>query len=229
LISTRLGGEATEVQCNFVARVADYVCAVRGDATVLSKTTIDGSFSFSGDHSAKTRTTWIEFSRVGKVAHIPWTVTVDFPKLTILSITDSQLPIVRNDLLKQQFNRLQKLNLYSNGIQIIEEQAFAHLENLQGIFLHNNQIQSLSGRLFENNRQLKLIFLMKNKIKMIESGTFKHLNHLEGIMLSGNACSNQQIGCSSCRRKIDAGDLDGKLRGCYDDYKKGLDFLNEGR
>jgi Leucine-rich repeat (LRR) protein len=216
------------VQCNFVARVADYICSVRGDATVLSKATIGRSFSFSGDHSAKTRTTWIEFSRVGRVAHVPWTVTVDFPKFTILSIINSQLPIVRNDLLKQQFNRLQKLNLYSNGIQIVEEQAFAHLENLQGIFLHNNKIQSLNGRLFEKNLKLKLIYLMKNKIKMIDSGTFKSLNHLEGIMLSGNACSNQDIGCSSCPRTIDAGDLNGKLRDCYDNYKKGLNFLNEG-
>jgi Leucine-rich repeat (LRR) protein len=225
----RLGADATDVNCIFATRAADYICAVRGDMTALSKTTIGESFSFSGDDSQKARTTWIEFTRAGRVAHLPDNVIEEFPKTTILSIVDSELPIVKNELLNEQFNRLQKLNLFSNKIQIIEEKAFAHLVNLQGIFLHNNKIQSLSGRVFKSNPNLKWISLMKNKIIMIHSDTFKNLNDLENVKLHGNKCFNQDIGCMNCRKKIDPENLDRKLRACYSNYRKSFNLLKEGR
>jgi Leucine-rich repeat (LRR) protein len=212
---------ATQIECKYSYSRCDV------DAVDLSKATIGDNFVFKGSREEKQQVTWIKFSSIGKVAHLPGNLFQQFPKLSVLSVRSSEIPIVKNNLLTSEFSRIQQLHLISDGIKIIEEQAFDRLFNLIEIYLERNEIQSLTTKLFLNNRQLKVIYLSANKIKQIESEAFKYLNQLEFVGLYENECFDRDIGCyGAC--KINHRELDNELQSCYDNYKSSNDFLNKG-
>jgi hypothetical protein len=193
----------------------------------FTKGTIGESFSFSGSQREKQQATWIKFSGIGRVVHLPQNLFLEFQKLSGLSVRSSEIPLVKTNLFPSQFDRIQQLHLISDGIKTIEEQAFARLINLIEIYLERNEIKSLTSKLFENNRQLKVINLSENQIKQIESEVFKNLNQLEFVGLYGNECFDQDIGCyGAC--KINHLELDHILQSCYDNYKSRSDFLDKG-
>jgi hypothetical protein len=223
-ILARFGAEADQVlECDYVVGPG---CKVR--KADLSKKTLSEKFSFSGTQEQKEKTTQIWFYGSGRVAHVPQNLAEEFPKVTDLEITDSEIPIVKNNLLGPKFSWIEKLWLRGNEIQIVEGEAFKHLYNLVMISLSNNQIQSLSAKVFQNNRKLKNIWIYNNKIKMIAPETFQHLNQLEWLHLEGNDCIDKRIGCRWCDPKIDHTELNRALHACYKNHKKSSDLLNEG-
>jgi Leucine-rich repeat (LRR) protein len=224
-ILAQFGAEADQLVCAY-RYVLGHRCHV--DNVDLSKKTLIEKFSFSGTQEQKKNPTLIWFQESGRVAHVPQNLVEEFPKLTQLVIADSEIPIVKNNLLGPQFSRIEKLNLYNNKIQIVEEQAFKHLHNLVWIRLSRNQIKSLSPKVFENNRKLKEICIWSNKIKMIAPETFQHLNQLTRVDLEWNDCVNKHIGCYVCDTKIDHAELNSNLHACYENHKKSSDLLNEG-
>jgi Leucine-rich repeat (LRR) protein len=194
----------------------------------LSKKTLSQKFTFSGTQEQNKIATQIWFYGSGRIAHLPQNLAEEFPKLTDLWISNSEIPIVRNNLLGPQFSWIEELILGGNKIQIVEEEAFKQLHNLVRIYLHYNQIQSLSREVFENNRKLKGIYLDDNKIKMIAPETFQHLNQLKLVELGRNDCVDKDIGCWNCDTKIDHTELNRDLHACYENHKKSSDLLNEG-
>jgi Leucine-rich repeat (LRR) protein len=224
-ILARFGAEADQVvKCDY--SYYGYGCKLR--KVDLSKKTANEKFSFSGTLEQKKNITWIQFVQSGRVAHVPPNLVEKFPKLTDLWISDSEIPIVKNNLLGPQFSWIKGLWLEVNNIQIIEEEAFKHLHNLVKIYLYDNQIRSLGAKVFQNNRELKRIWLEGNKIKMIAPETFQHLNQLKFVDLEGNDCVDKRIGCWYCDTKIDHTELNRALHACYENHKKSSDLLNEG-
>ncbi len=224
----RFGAEADQVvECEYLF-IGDYYCKVRN--VDLSKKTLSDKFSFSGTQEQKKNTTSIEFWEIGRIAHVPLNLREEFKKLTGLSIQDSEIPIVKNNLLGPQFSWIKGLNLEGNKIQMVEEEAFKHLHNLVWIGLRHNQIRSLNAGVFQNNPKLKVIYLNSNKIKIIAPETFQHLNQLEWLQLEGNDCVNKWIGCSIwfCDTKTVHTELNRDLHACYENHKKSSDLLNEG-
>jgi Leucine-rich repeat (LRR) protein len=224
----QFGAEADQVvECDYAAYYdgGSGYCAVR--KVDLSKKTLSEKFTFSGSQEQKKNATVIGFLRIGRVAHVPLNLAEEFPKLTDLQIEDSEIPIVRNNLLGPQFSWIKKLYLSGNKIQIVEEEAFKHLQNLIEIYLYDNQIQSLSAEVFKNNRELKVISLWNNNIKMIAPETFQHLNQLTRVDLKGNDCVNTVFSWD-CETKIDHTILNRYLHACYENHKKSSDLLNEG-
>jgi hypothetical protein len=225
-ILARFGAEADQlVECYYYRNYGSRCDVGNVD---LSKKTLSKKISFTGTQEQKKNTTRIWFQQSGRVAHVPQNLAEEFPKLTELWITDSEIPIVKNNLLGPQFSWIELLDLRKNKIQIVEEQAFKHLNNLVVIQLHRNQIQSLGAKVFQNNRKLKKIWIFNNKIKMISPETFRHLNQLEFVYLELNDCVDKQIGCQWCDTKIDHTELNLDLHACYENHKKSSDLLNEG-
>jgi hypothetical protein len=194
-----LSVDGVELKCRY--DFVDHRCRVyRAD---LSLKTIGSNFTFSGTQEKK-ETTVIAFLDSGRVAHFPRNLFKEFPKLNELSIWSSDIPILRNNFFKPEFSKLRKLQLVTNKIRIIQENAFEHLTNLEWIDLQYN------------------------RIKMIAPGTFRNLHQLKVVDLWQNECINAYIGCRDCDRKLNQTELDLKLQPCFDNYKKSSNLLNEG-
>ncbi len=196
----------------------------------LSKNKVNETFTFSGTQKQKENTIRVLFEKSGRVAHIPENLVEEFQKLTGLSITDSEIPIVKSNLFGPQLSLIEELTLDINQIKFIEEGAFKHLINLIQIWLSGNRIQSLTSNLFENNLKLKKIGLYNNKIKVISPQTFRHLNELTGVNLERNDCVNNRIGCWDwrCHTTINHTELNNDLLLCCKNHQKGTEFLNVG-
>lgn len=65
-------------------------------------------------------------------------------------------------------------------------------EKLLKVFLNDNLIEVIESDLFAYNLNLKTINLADNKIKSIASETFKNLNHLETLNLKNNICISDE-------------------------------------
>jgi Leucine-rich repeat (LRR) protein len=214
-----LKSEAETIQ--FVCRYARYFfgevfCHVEN--VDLTNQTIVDSFTFGGTLEEKERTNAIDFNRSGRVTHLPQNLVCEFPKLKILKIQHSEIPIVKGDFFGAQFSWIERLGLNSNGIKIIANKALEHLTDLWSIDLSENGIQSLNRNLFENNQKLMWIWLSDNKIKMISPDIFQNLSELRLVVLQRNECVDQLVGCWLCEPKINRTVLDSELQNCYDNY-----------
>ncbi len=163
----------------------------------------------------------IEFRLSGKVAHLPLNLEAVFPNLIDFRIQDSDIPILRNNLFGPQFYWIEHLYLQNNGIQMIEDSAFAELTDLVELDLSQNKLKRLSKNLFQSNTKLHLIDLRDNQINVIEPQTFEGLNDLKMFYASGNECADHTDCIINC-------DLDKSLRKCYENYGKALKSLKRG-
>jgi Leucine-rich repeat (LRR) protein len=186
----------------------------------LSKSTIGTNFTFSKS-SYQTTVQFIEFWSSGKVAHLPLNLEEVFPKLEHFRVQESDIPILRNNLFESQHSWIEHLYFRNNGIQMIEEHAFAELTDLVELDLSQNQLKSLSKNLFHSNRKLYRIDLRDNQINAIEPQTFRDLNELQRFYASGNECNDDTSCIANCN-------LDKSLRRCYENYGKALKSLNRG-
>ncbi len=186
----------------------------------LSKTTIGTNFTFPKS-SHQTSVYLIEFWSSGKVAHLPLNLEEVFPNLIDFRIKESDIPILRDNLFGPQHNWTKHLYLRDNGIQMIEENAFAELTDLVELDLSQNKLKSLCKNVFQNNLELHRIDLRDNQINAIEPQTFRDLNDLKLVYASGNECTDHTECFINC-------DLDKSLRRCYENYGKALKSLKRG-
>jgi Leucine-rich repeat (LRR) protein len=186
----------------------------------LSKSTFGTNFTLPRSKYLTT-VQFIEFWSSGKVAHLPLNLTKLFPKLEHFRIQESDIPILRNNLFESQHSWIEHLYFRNNGIQMIEEHAFAELTDLVELDLSQNKLKSLSKNLFHSNTKLHLIDLRDNQINVIEPQTFRDLNELQRIYANGNECNDDTDCLTNC-------DLDKSLRTCYENYGKALKSLKRG-
>jgi Leucine-rich repeat (LRR) protein len=144
-----------------------------------------------------------------------------FPKLEHIRVQESDIPILRNNLFGPQFKWILHLCLEYNGIQMIEENAFAELTDLVDLDLSQNKLRSLSKNLSQKNPKLHLIDLRDNQINAIEPQTFRDLDQLKLVYARGNKCTDH----TDC--KIDC-ELNKSLRRCYENYGIALKSLKRG-
>jgi Leucine-rich repeat (LRR) protein len=217
LISLKSEVEAIQLVCRYARYFfGEIFCHVEN--VDLTNQTIVDSFTFHGTLEEKERTNAIDFNRSGRVAHLPQNLVCEFPKLKILKIQHSEIPIVKRDFFGAQLSWIERLGLNSNGIKIIANKTFDHLTNLWSIDLSENGIQKLDRNLFENNQKLLWIWLSGNKIKMISPDIFQNLSELRLVVLQRNECVDQFVGCWLCEPKINRTELDSELQNCYDNY-----------
>jgi hypothetical protein len=148
-----------------------------------------------------------------------------FPNLVGFWLEHSDIPILRNNLFGPQLKWILFLYLDKNGIQMIEENAFAQLTNLFAIRLSHNKLKSLNINLFKNNLKIEWIFLANNQINMIERDTFRHLHKLNNLDLSGNECIENSF--ESPEGKMNR-KLGNSLARCYINHQSGLGSLKRG-
>ncbi len=158
--------------------------------------------------------------RSPQVDFIPLDILTEFPSLNALMITNSNLPTLKSGLFKEEFQKIEYLNLAVNEIESIEPEAFQYLVNLKWLRLSYNKIQSLPVQIFKSNPGLIYIDLSKNKINSIHPSFFDGLQKLKLIVFRGNVgCVQTNIGCETCL--ITQYELREKLQGCFDNCSNG--------
>jgi hypothetical protein len=155
-----------------------------------------------------------------QVDFIPLDILSEFPNLNGLMLERGNLPTLKSGLFKEELKKLEYLNLWGNGIESIEPEAFEFLIKLKWIQLSGNKLQSLPYRLFRNNLDLFYIELSGNKINSIHPNFFDGLQKLKLIDFTENeGCINVKIGCETCL--ITQSEIRGKLQGCFDNCSNG--------
>lgn len=102
-----------------------------------------------------------------KVFYFPSNISSHFPDLKLIAIVKSQLKEVTQSDLKP-------------------------FENLIGLWLPYNQLETLEWNLFDFNKELKQIILIENRIKFIHSSTFAGVNRIKQLDLLANICVDEQ-------------------------------------
>ena len=85
--------------------------------------------------------------------------------------------------------KLTFIDLSRNGIQVVENLAFANLSNLEVIYLAENELTTLNSKAFENLPKLRELLLMRNYITLLGPSSFDFVK-TRGFMLS---ISNNRI------------------------------------
>jgi Leucine-rich repeat (LRR) protein len=170
-------------------------------------------FKVSASSEKLNETTVIKFVWSPNVDFVPPAVVDKFSNLTELEIFDSNVPIIKNNLLDSKFDKIKRLFIGLTQTEFIEEKAFQHLKNLEILSLQQNNIKSLNSTLFSNNPRLKHINLWRNKITAIHPKFFKNLNQLSFVKLHENECIGEGFGCEDCT--IDHEELNRELSACY--------------
>jgi Leucine rich repeat len=150
-------------------------------------------------------------------------------------ITNNNLPRLRGSPFQTRPS-LTHLNLYSNGIESIDDTFFAGIVNLRYLSLGGNSLtsitpelmaplvglrtllasfnslESLSPRTFRTNRQIEMIAFEFNNISALGSGIFDNLPSLEFIGLLGNECVNEEFELGETRT---VEDINEELSPCF--------------
>ncbi|CAO1357925.1 unnamed protein product [Diamesa tonsa] len=86
---------------------------------------------------------------------------------------------------------LEYLYLAQNQLTFLPKDSFLNLKKLKKINLSQNQLEVLEKNLFINNLRLDYIWLQSNKVNYIENDLFQHLNKLNYVDLRNNKCVNK--------------------------------------
>ena len=78
------------------------------------------------------------------------------------------------------------IDLYSQSIDMIANDTFQGLTNLEFLYLHDNKIQKIDSSLFKGLINIREIWLESNTIISIDKSAFVDLNNLELICLGDN-------------------------------------------
>ena len=75
---------------------------------------------------------------------------------------------------------------YLNKIKAIQNDLFKNLNNLEQLWLHQNEIDKIEMNSLDSLINLKEIIMYSNHINSIQDGLFKNLNKLEKLWLHEN-------------------------------------------
>ena len=79
-----------------------------------------------------------------------------------------------------------RINLTSEEIKSIEDNAFIAFTNLEYLILRANEIEKISSKTFKGLKNLYQLDLDDNQIKMIEDNAFVDLENLDKFWFSNN-------------------------------------------
>lgn len=99
------------------------------------------------------------------------------------------------DFYFKNMRKLQTLNLSTNRIKIVEKDSFKDLINAEKLWIRNNLIETLDGKIFASMIKLELLDLVNNKFKVLGPESFKIPGgKLELVDLQSNVCINKIYG-----------------------------------
>lgn len=88
----------------------------------------------------------------------------------------------------QFFPDLVVISITNCSLKAIEQADLKPFRDLQELYLHNNEIETISSDLFEFSRQLRFIHFSWNKIKFIGENVLKPLTKLRRADFYDNVC-----------------------------------------
>ena len=90
------------------------------------------------------------------------------------------------------FKNLKGIQISDTGLKEIHQSDLKHFTQLKVLYLFSNQLEVLEENLFEFNPNLELINLDTNKISYIDPNVFDKLTKLKNLYLSKNACFDME-------------------------------------
>lgn len=112
----------------------------------------------------------------------------DLPKSVIMvSLKGNKIRALKNNIIIN--DHLAQLDMSENGIESIDNSAFAQVPSLTKLYLARNNINSLNFVL-SIHHLLTLLDLTGNKITDIPNNTFSHLPNINFLNLSNNAITH---------------------------------------
>ncbi|XP_063924491.1 leucine-rich repeats and immunoglobulin-like domains protein 3 [Zophobas morio] len=87
-----------------------------------------------------------------------------------LYIQENNIKVVQTHTFRNL--KLRDIDLSRNGIQLVENLAFANLSNLEKIYLDENKLTTLNSKAYENLPKLRELALMKNYITLLGPSSF---------------------------------------------------------
>lgn len=131
----------------------------------------------------KLETLSIAHNQISQIEVDAFNHTVD---LITLDLSHNKISAIRQGTF-DKLRMLQYLSLeYNNLAKLDEVYPFRGLINLMSLFLGNNNITTIAGRVFENLTTLKILRLNHNRISTIDPGTFSNLSSLEELSIADN-------------------------------------------
>lgn len=128
--------------------------------------------------------------------------------LHTLTVSHNSINDLENNCL-DGLQKLQKLNLSGNRIQIIHTRIFRGFSDvrLQELDLNTNNISSVPSNAFEKLKYLLFLDLSHNSIAIINANTFSGLNSLRKLLLNNNDILDIQPETFARLEKLDSLDL----------------------
>ena len=113
--------------------------------------------------------------------------TLDIPQSAWVVILSSnlirQLPF---GAFSEQASNILQLDLSSNLIDSISDNAFSYTKQLKYLNLFGNKLTQISAHMFKGLDSLEQLWIGKNEIEMIDKGSFSNLKQLKRLKLDGN-------------------------------------------
>ncbi len=216
LLAIQQSAFARQLQCTYHTADWNYwksyqQCLLK--SVDLSSSHKSGGHSFSGSSSDKSEVSGVQFYGSNVVHFIPAEVTREFPKLNALVFLDSNVPVVKADLLGREFKNIQFLNFWQSKVEAIEAGAFTELENLKNIYFAYNLLKTLQFGLFRNNLKLEIVYFYENKISMIHPALFDGVKNFKYVEFLSNVCVSKRFGCETCT--VSQSELKSGLATCF--------------
>nr|CAH7724362.1 unnamed protein product [Callosobruchus chinensis] len=107
-------------------------------------------------------------------------------RLIQLDLSNNEMQILTNNLFLDLEN-LDLLNLNFNQIYHIQPEAFAGLANLKYLYLSDNELTRLEENVFRHLIRLKILHLERNQIVEIHQNAFANLRSLNFLYMNNNS------------------------------------------
>ncbi|CAG9764180.1 unnamed protein product [Ceutorhynchus assimilis] len=107
-------------------------------------------------------------------------------RLLHLDLSVNYLNILTNNLFSDLVN-LDILNLNKNEIFYIQPYAFSGLINLKYLYLSHNRLRKIEDRMFKDLQNLKILYLEHNDIFELHQHAFVNLKNLHYLYLNNNS------------------------------------------
>lgn len=109
----------------------------------------------------------------------------------IIRTTNTSLPAVH------EFSNLTSLRVEFTDLSSLSKEDTEGLQNLENLYLGNNQITDIAERSFDDLTNLKLLYLNSNQLKKLSESTFSKLTNLERLWLNENHLTQLHLTLSS--------------------------------
>ncbi len=114
-----------------------------------------------------------------------------------VDISGNYISSLRKNDLHQVAESLIALNLSSNRLSFLADDALSELKNLEVLDMSSNQLAALPPAIFKTHTSVKELHLQNNSLTTFVPGLFSDLSQLVLLNLSRNAISNNLAGTSA--------------------------------